>query len=117
MRIDHLADHLELVGELVALHFAQWGHLHPDETMEGRTRRLESCAGRGGVPTVFVALQDAELLGSAMLIANDMDPRPDQTPWLYTPDAEAFYQRLGWTLDERCGYLGHDVAIMSKAPP
>jgi GNAT superfamily N-acetyltransferase len=101
---------------------------------------------------VVVALEDGVLLGSAMLIASDMDTRLDLTPWLagvyvvdaargrgtgsalvrrveteaaalgvgrlylYTPDAMGFYARLGWSVEERCSYLGQDVAIMSKSP-
>jgi GNAT superfamily N-acetyltransferase len=90
MRIDYLADHPDLADDLVALHFAEWGHLHPHETLEQRTLRLTSAAGRGGVPTVVVALKDGVLLGSAMLIASDMDTRLDLTPWLagvYVVDA------------------------------
>jgi GNAT superfamily N-acetyltransferase len=150
MRISYLADHPRLIPELARLHFTQWAHLRPAETLEQRTRRLEACCGRGGVPSVVVALEDAALVGSAMLVANDMDTRPDLTPWLagvyvaedarglgygaalvrrieseaaaigverlylYTPDAEEFYARLGWTVDERCRYLGQRVAVMSK---
>ena len=151
MQIEYLADHPLLIPELVRLHFEQWGHLRPDETLEHRTRRLEACCGRGGVPTVFVAIEGGALCGSAMLVAHDMDTRPDLTPWLagvyvvdayrgrgygsalvrrveteaaelgverlylYTPDAQDFYSRLGWVLDHRCEYLGQTVTIMTKA--
>ena len=82
MHIEYLADHPESVGQLVRLHFEQWGHLHPDETLEERTLRLEACCGRGGVPSVLVALDAGALCGSAMLIANDMETRPELSPWL-----------------------------------
>ncbi|HEY5113251.1 MAG TPA: GNAT family N-acetyltransferase [Coriobacteriia bacterium] len=150
MRIEYLADHPSLVPELALLHLGQWGYLRPDQTLEERTRRLQDACGRGGVPTVVVALEDDALCGSAMLIANDMDTRPDLTPWLagvyviehfrgrgcgtglvarveseasaigverlylYTPSAAEFYARLGWTIDERCEYLGQEVGVMSK---
>jgi GNAT superfamily N-acetyltransferase len=150
MRIAYLADHPDLVDDLARLHSKQWGHLRPDETLEGRTRRLEECCGRGGVPSVFVAIDEDVLCGSAMLIAHDMDTRPDLTPWLagvyvvdacrgrgygsalvqqveseasacgverlylYTPDAQDFYSRLGWAVHQRCEYLGQQVAVMSK---
>ena len=35
--------------------------------------------------------------------------------YLYTPDREKFYQRLGWSTHERVGYRGTTVAIMSIA--
>lgn len=81
-RIEHLADHPDLIRELAALHHAEWGHMRPDRSLDARTERLRKACGRGGVPTVVVALDDGGLLGSAMLIANDMETRPDLTPWL-----------------------------------
>lgn len=150
MRIEYLANHPSLVPELALLHFEQWGYLRPGQTLEERTARLQNACGRGGVPTVVVALEDGALRGSAMLIASDMDTRPDLAPWLagvyvlaehrargfgsalvrrmeseasalgirrlylYTPSASDFYAELGWTVDERCGYLGQEVTVMSK---
>lgn len=150
MQIEYLADHPSLIPELARLNFEQWGHFRPSETLEDRTRRLEASCGRGGVPSVVVALEDGALCGAAMLVAHDMDTRPELTPWLagvyvvascrgrgygsalvrrieseasaigvrrlylYTPDAMGLYAPLGWEVDERCEYLGQDVAVMSK---
>lgn len=82
MRIEYLADHLALLPPLAELHQEQWGYLRPDETLERRIRRLEAVTGRGGVPSALVALEGEDLVGSAMLIANDMTTRPELTPWL-----------------------------------
>ena len=82
MQIDYLADHPLLVPQLARVHFEQWGYLRPNETLQDRTRRLEACCGRGSVPSVVVALLDGTLCGSAMLVAHDMETRPDLTPWL-----------------------------------
>lgn len=45
-------------------------------------QRLQSCCGHRSIPTVLVAFNDAVLLGSAMIIAHDMDTRMDLSPWL-----------------------------------
>lgn len=82
MRIEYLADRPDLVTPLARLHFSQWGYLRPDESLEGRITRLVAACGRGGVPSVLVGLEDGALAGSAMLVAHDMDARPDLTPWL-----------------------------------
>lgn len=37
-----------------------------------------------------------------------------QKLYLYTPDAEGFYSRLGWKLTERCDYHSYAVTIMEK---
>jgi N-acetylglutamate synthase-like GNAT family acetyltransferase len=39
-----------------------------------------------------------------------------ETLWLFTPDQEHFYQRLGWQSVERTRYRGHDVVVMNVAP-
>ncbi len=35
--------------------------------------------------------------------------------YLYTPDAEDFYRKLGWHILEQTEYLGHKVAILEKS--
>ncbi len=82
MHIAYLADHPQLVPLLAAHHFQQWGYLRPGETLEGRIARLTAACGRNAIPSVFVGLEGGTLLGSAMLIASDMDERPELTPWL-----------------------------------
>jgi N-acetylglutamate synthase-like GNAT family acetyltransferase len=93
---------------------------------------------------------DGKLLGSSMLLPQDMDSRPYLTPWvagvyvkreyrsrgigsalvrrieaearslavatlyLYTPQTEALYERLGWSIIERCEYRNTNVVVMSK---
>jgi len=95
MRIAYLADHPELIPQLARLHQAQWGYLRPEKSLEQRTEQLGKACGRGGIPTVVVALEDGELRGSAMLIANDMDTRPDLTPWLAGVYVVAAYRGRG----------------------
>jgi hypothetical protein len=34
--------------------------------------------------------------------------------YLYTPSAADFYGRLGWTIEDRCEYLGQEVTVMSR---
>jgi GNAT superfamily N-acetyltransferase len=96
MQIEYLADHLSLVPELALLHFDQWGYLRPTQTLQERMQRLRDACGRGGVPSTVVALQDGALCGSAMLVANDMDTRPDLTPWLAGVYVVEDFRGRGW---------------------
>ncbi len=82
MEIDYLANHLEFVEQLAAWHHSEWAYLHPGETLEGRTERLRDKCTRGGVPTMLVAFDGDELIGSAGLVQYDMDIRRDLRPWL-----------------------------------
>jgi GNAT superfamily N-acetyltransferase len=95
MRIEYLADHLDLVPELARLHFGEWGHLRPEQTLGERTARLRDNCGRGGIPTVFVGLIGSKLCGSALLVEHDMDTRPELTPWLAGVYVLPEYRRRG----------------------
>ena len=150
MQIEYRADYPAHILELARLHFEEWSYLCPGESLEGRTARLSGSCGRNAIPSVVVLLEDGELLGSAMLLAHDMDSRPQLTPWLagvfvkpqcrgkgigsalvrrieaearslgvstlylYTPNAESLYERLGWSVTERCEYRNNNVVVMSK---
>ena len=58
-----------------------------------------------GVGSTLVrhAVREADRLGHRIL-------------YLYTPDREAFYVRLGWSLLERTDFHGHNVPIMTIDP-
>ena len=82
MNIDYLADHPHFIPELAALHFAEWNYLNPGQSLDAKKEYLRKNCGRNGVPIFLVAIEDDELIGSASLVAHDMDDRPDLTPWL-----------------------------------
>jgi len=82
VQIEYLADHPEFIPELAELHFAEWSHLNPGENIQGKIDYLRDNCGRNGVPSFFIAAEGTGLVGSASLIAQDMDNRPDLTPWL-----------------------------------
>lgn len=82
MRIDYLADHERFILPLAEWHHQEWSYLRPDQTLEDRIERLRASCGRREIPTAFIAFDEGGLLGSAILVANDMDSRPDLSPWL-----------------------------------
>lgn len=82
MRIEYLADNLSKIPELARLHFEEWSYLHPEESLEKRIERLKLCCGRHAVPMAVVALKNKDLIGSAMLIEQDMETHPHLGPWV-----------------------------------
>lgn len=82
MHIGYLADHPELIPVLARWHHEEWAYLRPGDSVAARAARLRGACGRGEIPTVFAAFSETSLLGSAMLVAHDMDTRMDLTPWL-----------------------------------
>jgi GNAT superfamily N-acetyltransferase len=96
MRIEQLTDQEPLIRELAQLHFNEWGHHRPDETVEDRISRLRACCGSGAIPAVVVGLLGSELCGSAMLVAQDMESRPNLGPWLAGVYVKPQYRRRGF---------------------
>src|SRR5512146_332414 len=96
MRIEYLADHKALVPELAKWHFVEWSVLQPNETLAGRTLRLRNCCGHSEIPTVVIGLLGNVLCGSGMLVAQDMDSRPNLTPWLAGLYVAPQYRRKGY---------------------
>ncbi len=83
MRIDYLANHVELIPQLAELLFQEWRDLNdPSDTVELRAKRIADCCGRRSIPMGLVAVEGRQLCGSAFLIAHDMKDRLELTPWL-----------------------------------
>jgi GNAT superfamily N-acetyltransferase len=56
---------------------------------------LEECLEGGEVPACFVAHRSETYLGSASLIANDLEARPQYTPWIAALWVEESHRRQG----------------------
>ena len=81
MRIEHLADHVSHLPRLAEWHFAAFGYLNPDNTVERYVERLTAALQKSDLPTTFIALDDDLLLGSASLVRQTIT-HPQLSPWL-----------------------------------
>lgn len=95
MQIDFLADHPEFISPLAQWHHEEWGYIRPGDTIEARTVRLKAECGRGEIPTTFVAFSGSTVIGSATILAHDMDTHMDWTPWLGGVYVASDYRRRG----------------------
>ncbi len=113
MEIVPLADKKEFIAELAELHHAEWKHLNPLLTLDGRAKAIAGAAGREGIPSIFIAMSGNQLVGSAALVRNDMDTKPDLSPWLAAVYVkEGFrHQGIATELIARC----EDEAVRSNA--
>jgi len=82
MKIEYLADNIALVPIIAHWHQEEWGYFNPGDSVEKRIANLQTHLGREQIPTTFVSLSGGILLGSACLMAHDMDTRMDLSPWL-----------------------------------
>ncbi|GHC31518.1 GNAT family N-acetyltransferase [Aidingimonas halophila] len=150
IRIARISDDSVHVATLAEWAHGEWGHLHPERSLDTAIAVFRTECGSGGVPTVFAALHADVPIGMASLVADDMSDRRDLTPWLasvyvlpawrgrgiasqlvrrveeeacahghgkfylYTPDQQALYRRLGWHALEDREYRGERVTIMYR---
>lgn len=104
MQIVPLADKKKFIPELAELHHAEWKHLNPSFTLKMRAEAIAKAAGREGIPSIFIAMLGNQLIGSAALVQQDMDTRPDLYPWLaavYVKDGFR-HQGIATALIARC---------------
>ncbi len=82
MRIVPLVERPDLVEQVSAWGFAEWGHLNPGQTLEQRTVRIRGKMNVDRVPIAFVALdEEDQIAGTASLIFDDLEGDP-RNPWL-----------------------------------
>jgi GNAT superfamily N-acetyltransferase len=95
MEIAYLADHLDFAPTLAQWHYQQWNWLHENGSVARRLDSLIEAANRRRIPSVFVAIEDVELCGSATLAEYDMDTRRDLTPWMADVFVSPDFRRRG----------------------
>ncbi len=82
MRVVPLVERPDLVEQVSAWGFAEWGHLNPGQTLEQRTVRVRGKMNVDRVPIAFVALDEEDrIAGTASLIFDDLEGDP-RNPWL-----------------------------------
>jgi GNAT superfamily N-acetyltransferase len=94
MRIDYLSEHPEFIPTLAGWHQEEWARFSSHRTVEERIERYRGF-GRRAVPTAFVAFEGSEPMGSANLVAHDMETRMQLTPWLASVYVAPGFRRRG----------------------
>ena len=104
MNITSLADCMTYVSEISQLHHAEWERMDRSLTLESRTDALKAAAGKEGIPSVFVATNGNEFVGSAALVEQDLDTHKDLGPWLSAVFVKESWRNQGVAslLVERC---------------
>ncbi len=82
LQIEYLADHLDVIPTLARWHHDEWASITPHLSVADRIAGFQARAQRGGIPTGFVALLDAHVVGLACLVASDIESHQRLTPWL-----------------------------------
>jgi|SRR5581483_6669235 len=95
VRIDYLADHLELAPLLAQWHYREWAALMPEWSLPQALADLQSHTERRRIPTTFIALDGDQLVGSASLLVADLAGWEHLSPWLASVYVVAQRRGLG----------------------
>jgi N-acetylglutamate synthase-like GNAT family acetyltransferase len=95
MKIINLADAPEHIPQIASWHHAQWGYLNPGSSLEQRIFKMQRYLTSAAIPTMFIAVEGQELLGTAALVESDMDSHPELSPWLASVYVNADYRQQG----------------------
>lgn len=148
MEIIDLRQAPQHIPTIARWHFDEWGYLNPGKTLEYRIERMQRYLADTPIPSMLIAVQGPEILGTAALVESDMDSHPELAPWLasvyiradqrgrglgkqlvqalmdfagqqglpqlylFTPDQDAFYAKLGWQYIAREDYRNTPVTLM-----
>jgi GNAT superfamily N-acetyltransferase len=82
MKIEYLADHIDRLREVAALHQEEWPSPQLGDSIDGRAQTLAVCCQRGAIPVGVIAFDQNQLCGFALLVLQDFELRPDLSPWL-----------------------------------
>jgi len=81
-RVDHLANHLEAIPEIVSWLHAEWGALMPDISYAKLISIFKERIISHKIPEILVALAGEEIIGTASIVQYDMSTRLDLSPWI-----------------------------------
>ena len=79
--IVRIADRPDLVPIVAGWLWHEWWH-QDGYTLEQTHDAVAASVSPSGPPQSFVLLVDGKPIGTASLVAHDLDERPDLTPWL-----------------------------------
>jgi GNAT superfamily N-acetyltransferase len=80
-QIVRIADRPDLVPIVAGWLWYEWWH-QDGCTLKQTHDAVTASISRSGPPQSFVLLVDGKPIGTASLVAHDLDERPDLTPWL-----------------------------------
>ena len=147
MKILNLCNEPQWLETLAKWHQRQWSYLNPGQSLQQRMDKMREYLEPKFIPSMYIA-KDDDLVGSAAIVASDMETRMQLSPWLasvfiakkyrghgygsllvshvmneaknngiesiflFTPDQENFYRRLGWQTIEKTDYRDCSVFVM-----
>ncbi|MBW1710279.1 MAG: GNAT family N-acetyltransferase [Deltaproteobacteria bacterium] len=95
IRTDCLTDDESVISTLAEWHYNAFSEHNPVDSIERRITWLKKQVGSKQIPITVVAFSEGIPLGSASLVAHDMETRQDLSPWLATVCVAPEYRKKG----------------------
>ncbi len=93
--IDYLANHPQHIVTLAQWHQNQWHDISPQLNLDKRIEFMSTHQNTASVPVTLIALNKKQPMGSASLIDNDMEDRPQYSPWLASVYVDPIFRAQG----------------------
>jgi GNAT superfamily N-acetyltransferase len=77
-----LLDRAEFIPLVAQWNWDEWGELLPERSAAEYADYLRREMRRDGIPIAYLALDDGLLVGTVSLLPDDLEIRPEITPWL-----------------------------------
>lgn len=78
----YLADQPQLVPQIAAWYYNEWGYKELGKSVEKTCERLSTKLNRDRAPIPVIALRDGKLIGAAQLKIREMEIYPEREFWL-----------------------------------
>ena len=95
IQVEFLKDHPQFMNEVAGLWHKEWGRLGDAADAGRKLQSVQAKMGKDKVPFILIATQGGMLVGTASAFANDLDNRPDLTPWLAAVVTKDQFRGLG----------------------
>lgn len=95
LQIEYINDHPESIETVAKWHYDQWHNILPNFTLDTYVEYLSAHYRRGGIPTLFVAVDNGKVIGTAALDYDDMDTHPALSPWIASLYVDGKYRKQG----------------------
>jgi GNAT superfamily N-acetyltransferase len=82
MNIALLAEFPDAIHTVARWHWNEWGNLNPNGSFELTLAKTSMRVNQDRVPLAYIALKGEVPVGTASLVAYDMEGREDLSPWL-----------------------------------
>ena len=93
--IGYLNDYPNFIPLIAQWHLKQWHHILSSYTIDRYVQLLSYHYQRGGIPTMFVALNNNTVVGTAAFDDYDMDTHTELSPWLASVYVYEKYRKKG----------------------